>query len=531
MNEPLPTTNSPRFPTFTRLVRWCFSWRTLGRLLVGLAALATLIALVGTEENWRGKRAWEHYKRQLEARGEKLDWKDFVPPPVPDAQNFAMTPFLAPLFDFNPSPRQPGQSLWRDTNGYNRIYALQHEMGVLAEAMPERNPDRALQKVTDLQRWALALSGQTNQAASAASPALTRVEAAGEVLRGFEKFSPVVEELRSASRRPYARFNIHYDVDFAPAILLPQLACLKSAVMLLQVRTAAELALDRADQAWSDTELALYLAETVKDEPFLISKMVRVALVQAALKPVWEGLAEHKWSAAQLMEIEQRLGRIDLLADAAMRGERALSLRTIDQLRDQGIIDADSFSQRLPRVVSLLLGGFYYQNELSIARMYQELFVPVVDAAGERVYPSRAMANDAALAKALNGGFQPYNLYARMLLPAITQAEVKFAFGQTRVNEAIVACALERCRLAEGSFPESLAALTPRFVQKLPHDLITGAPLLYHRTPDGQFILYSVGWNEKDDGGTVVMHPTKASTPDLTQGDWVWQYPGPPAPR
>jgi hypothetical protein len=41
-------------------------------------------------------------------------------------------------------------------------------------------------------------------------------------------------------------------------------------------------------------------------------------------------------------------------------------------------------------------------------------------------------------------------------------------------------------------------------MQKMPHDLITGAPLIYRRTPDGQFILYSVGWNEKDGGGRVI---------------------------
>ena len=87
MNNTAPSPASPRFPTFSRLIRWFFSRRTFGRLLVALAALATLIALVCAEENWRGKRAWLNYKHQLEAQGEKLDWKDYVPTPVPDAQN------------------------------------------------------------------------------------------------------------------------------------------------------------------------------------------------------------------------------------------------------------------------------------------------------------------------------------------------------------------------------------------------------------------------------------------------------------
>jgi len=36
----------------------------------------------------------------------------------------------------------------------------------------------------------------------------------------------------------------------------------------------------------------------------------------------------------------------------------------------------------------------------------------------------------------------------------------------------------------------------------------------YHRTAEGRFVLYSVGWNEKDDGGV----PGKTGL----EGDWVW---------
>jgi hypothetical protein len=48
--------------------------------------------------------------------------------------------------------------------------------------------------------------------------------------------------------------------------------------------------------------------------------------------------------------------------------------------------------------------------------------------------------------------------------------------------------------------------------------------LKYRRNDDGQFILYSVGWNEKDDGGVVAT--IKGKHQDILQGDWVWQYAG-----
>ena len=45
-----------------------------------------------------------------------------------------------------------------------------------------------------------------------------------------------------------------------------------------------------------------------------------------------------------------------------------------------------------------------------------------------------------------------------------------------------------------------------------------------YRTTDN-FILYSVGWNETDDGGVVVFKQRSSSDVDISQGDWVWQYP------
>ena len=65
----------------------------------------------------------------------------------------------------------------------------------------------------------------------------------------------------------------------------------------------------------------------------------------------------------------------------------------------------------------------------------------------------------------------------------------------------------------------------------MPHDVIGGQPLKYRRTADGQFVLYSIGWNETDDGGVVVNQKSRdrwdesSSKVDISQGDWVWRYP------
>ena len=55
----------------------------------------------------------------------------------------------------------------------------------------------------------------------------------------------------------------------------------------------------------------------------------------------------------------------------------------------------------------------------------------------------------------------------------------------------------------------------PQWAPRLPHDLFGGQPLNYRHVSASRFVLYSIGWDEKDDGGV----PSKEW--GLT-GDWVW---------
>src|SRR5208283_3133528 len=73
-------------------------WRIVRRILVGLAVLATLIAIFYTGEDWRGRHAWQSHKREFEARGEMLGWSAYIPPPVPDEQNFFKAPKMQEWF-------------------------------------------------------------------------------------------------------------------------------------------------------------------------------------------------------------------------------------------------------------------------------------------------------------------------------------------------------------------------------------------------------------------------------------------------
>lgn len=68
-----------------------------------------------------------------------------------------------------------------------------------------------------------------------------------------------------------------------------------------------------------------------------------------------------------------------------------------------------------------------------------------------------------------------------------------------------LALALEEQRLAapkdSGGYPERLDDLVPTFLSEMPSDPFTGKPFVYERRGAG-YLLYSVGQNGVDDGGT-----------------------------
>jgi len=69
-------------------------------------------------------------------------------------------------------------------------------------------------------------------------------------------------------------------------------------------------------------------------------------------------------------------------------------------------------------------------------------------------------------------------------------------------------------------YPEKLEALVPEFLDELPIDPFTGKPLIFRLQVDGGIIIYSVGSNEKDDGGRGTYMITQLTMEK--DDDWAW---------
>ena len=110
------------------------------------------------------------------------------------------------------------------------------------------------------------------------------------VLAALSECDTLIEELRTDSKRPYSRFNIRYNEDNPAAILLPHLAVLKHLCQIVQLRASAELVLGRTEEAFAEVNLMFRLIDASRDEPILISQLVRMALLQLTLQPVAEGM-------------------------------------------------------------------------------------------------------------------------------------------------------------------------------------------------------------------------------------------------
>jgi hypothetical protein len=555
------------------IFRWLFSWRGVKWSARVLAFLAILLALFYAEEDWRGGRAWKNCQRELATKGENLDFVYFVPPPVPDDQNFALTPIVASCYsrvldrngrcveppdtnvvnrlamtvyryDYNGTTNQRPNSwqrgdftdlkAWQDyyrTTGITNFYGM--------PGMPPRWPGSGIVRQTLTNDTGFVTNVEIRLLATNIFPVTPAPQSpAADVLFALSKYDSAIEELRQASRLPYSRFPLDYMTSPDYEVRIPHLETIRNCAQVLSLRSVAELADGQSEKAFADVELIVYLANSIRDEPLSNSQMVRVAILNFALQPVWEGLAKHQWSDVQLVALERELSKFDFLSgyQLMVRADRTFAIALIaDIMQKQNVrelfaglrADADDDSLDWHDLVKTgfffsMPRGWFYLNEYFVTCAFQQSLLTDEEIRGQIISPSEVRRSaDIIMDEFKRRSF--YEVFASGVFPPLYLNVERMTYGQASRDLARTACALERYRLAHGEYPETLDALVPQFSEKLPHDIINGQPLHYRRTADGKFLLYSVGWNETDDDGTPEVRPTFFQS--RPTGDWVWQYP------
>ncbi len=349
---------------------------------------------------------------------------------------------------------------------------------------------------------------------------------AADVLVALSRNEADLKALRTAAaERPECRFPLRYEEGHE--MLLPPLAVVKRAASMLRLRAAALLAEQRTAEALEDVRLGFRMGDTIRDEPILISLLVRIAIYQLVLQPVWEGCRDGRWDDGQLAALQQILARYDPLVGVprALTGERVMAGLTYEWMARQperlaGWWGPDGFEGEWGMLVYLRMTprGWVRQNQVGHYRYLQAL----VDDLATARHHSQLPPSGARLEEVMKKN-SPYTVLASMLAPAVDGVSVKAFEAESWRRLALTGLALERHRLAHGGYPESLAALVPRFLEAVPEDPMDGQPLRYSRQADGGFKLYSVGRDHEDQGGRRANRRARSSMDRGEPSDQVWR--------
>ena len=472
-------------------MRHFFKWLGIGLLTLICLILLAAGGLLGWMK-WAGDRDWKRVQAELQAKGEKLTFAELIPPPPPDDQNFFADPLWMQLTDLVPvknkneegvevtswEPRLPAKELL--INQGNTPLTNTEKMRLKAflpkseEAYP---PDRSDFRLL-------------NRELRTTTDPVRRKLFAQLILDLMQPASPMLAKITELSKRPSAYFPLRYqDIDKG-AIIGCHNEVLKLG-QLLNTKCMAELILNNVEAAFTDIHSLASLASAQGSQPLLIYHLIRLSVVSMALNNINVGIELHQWTDAQLAGFQTMLKKNDLADDLCftLRGERIfanhMDYSTSVGHSPMGIFFNLVLSYSKPAHSSLM------QDAIEKLQSNKSTGVNVTTS----LFEQRLKEIHADPLKNLL-----YHMET-LALPTLYGAIEKTIEVQTQIYQTIIACALERFRIAHGFYPASLDALIPEYLVAIPKEPTTGEPMHYRLEPEGKFLLWAPGWNLKTLGG------------------------------
>ena len=242
-----------------------------------------------------------------------------------------------------------------------------------------------------------------------------------------------------------------------------QILLLERLHLLFQVRACASLALGQNADAAEDVLAGLRLARLARQLPDARSTVRAQLFLTRSLQPLWEGLSQHAWTETQLAAFQHELAGFNLLADYTNAVRRVVLAHIEVWRRD---------SRQLPaRIIALPAADGGYLREPAWATGNH--------ARGGSRAAFSFMTPDGTANEQVDARRGPHPTSQQLVRPR------RAAFGSPQagscsssrrggeqirrrspsrkppVNQAIIACALERFHLANGAYPEPLDELVP----------------------------------------------------------------------
>jgi hypothetical protein len=329
-----------------------------------------------------------------------------------------------------------------------------------------------------------------------------------------------------------AEYNTKDEEKWLWNILMPALAELRGLSKLGIWR--AEIAVEQ-NKIQQSVEDCLVIIKTGRfwqnSKVSIVEQLVGLAISRLAHQEILHITETEKLSAAQLKRLQQQLLEIypGGFPPMDIEGERLMLLDIVQHLFTDGGLGGghlvprqlsfikdtvpffgidrdypgyqDRWLQAFKAIAYTTAGMVHARRDETIAKgseIYDKLSEIVKMSPYERQM-QKISSDDIILAL-------PQHRYflIHYLTPAIDRvSEIRY-WGKALHEATITVLALQRWRLEKNGYPVDLDELVMAgYLSELPMDPYSNQPLVYKRTDD-DFVLYSVGANFEDDGGTIV---------------------------
>ena len=313
-----------------------------------------------------------------------------------------------------------------------------------------------------------------------------------------------INMLHRAAKIEHSRYPVDLNEGFS--VLLPHLGKIREGVKILRLESMLDAENDSAQEAMESVQTMIGVAESLHNEPMLISQLVNIACQSVAIKSLERAVNRTDFSNDQLKKIDKVLS--DILCDGiknAFIGERCCAAdiynmsasKRLEVLGGKGIIV-------VPMAISRAVGFEYMQGckHMEIMNNYIDLFdLPE----HERIAAAKRVEDEIEALSNLN-----YTLKAFM--PALSKCVTLDLRHMAQIRTARMGIAAERFYLDKGYYPLSLDFLVPAYIDKVLFDPFDGKELRYKKLSCG-FVVYSIGDDLRDNDG-------KPLDTNRTDQDW-----------
>jgi hypothetical protein len=316
-----------------------------------------------------------------------------------------------------------------------------------------------------------------------------------KVEQDLTKLQPVLQKFDKAAALPLARFDI--GIEHGMKVCRNTLNLVHAASLFLSLRTSYFVLRNQDDAAVESLITNLKLFRVLDTCPIVVLHTAKIVLLVNACQDAFLVLEKAHPSEKSLAKLQDALSKAappDML-ERMFFAERAYQLEVARNLLPPAITSKflQSEVSPLPERLSLPSSrwGRLRARQLSI-RYLRDIAELIADA--KLPWPQPL---DAAAANAPVPGKPPGLLTSGAAFINLT------AETHALVRCTVLAIAVERYRLQHsGKLPASLNDLTPAYIDLLPQDPFTGKDLLF-TSDQSAYVIYSIGSNRKDDGGST----------------------------